>query len=63
MIIGQGRDLLGESGIIMNFNDQTVIWDTDNIGMKDRGTLISIEAMTEAYLGKNQKLLEMKIEI
>jgi hypothetical protein len=23
-----GRDLLGEPGIIMNFNDHTVIWDT-----------------------------------
>jgi hypothetical protein len=23
-----GRDLLGESGIIMNFNDHTVTWDT-----------------------------------
>jgi hypothetical protein len=28
-IIGLGRDLLGESGIIMNFNDHTVIRDTD----------------------------------
>jgi hypothetical protein len=28
MIIGQ--DLLGELGIIMNFNDHTVTWDTDN---------------------------------
>jgi hypothetical protein len=25
-----GRDLLGESGIIMNFNDHTVTWDIDN---------------------------------
>jgi hypothetical protein len=24
-----GRDPLGELGIIMNFNDHTVIWDTD----------------------------------
>jgi hypothetical protein len=31
MIIGQGRDLLGELGIIMNFNDHTVTWDTDTI--------------------------------
>jgi hypothetical protein len=28
MIMGQ--DLLGESGIIINFNDHTVTWDTDN---------------------------------
>jgi hypothetical protein len=27
MIIGQ--DLLGELGIILNFNDKTVTWDTD----------------------------------
>jgi hypothetical protein len=36
MIIGQGRDPLGELGIIMNFNDHTVTWDTDTIPMKDR---------------------------
>jgi hypothetical protein len=30
-----GRDLLGELGIIMNFNDHTVTWDTDTIPMKD----------------------------
>jgi hypothetical protein len=34
MIIG--RDLLGELGIIMNFNDRMVTWDTDTITMKDR---------------------------
>jgi hypothetical protein len=28
MIIGQKIDLLGELGIIMNFNDLMVIWDT-----------------------------------
>jgi hypothetical protein len=38
IIIGQGRDLLGELGIIMNFNDHKVTWDTDTIPMKDRGT-------------------------
>jgi hypothetical protein len=35
MIIG--RDLLGKLGIILNFNDKTVTWDTDTIPMKDRG--------------------------
>jgi hypothetical protein len=30
MIIGQGRYLLRELGIIMNFNDHKVTWDTDN---------------------------------
>jgi hypothetical protein len=40
MIIGQGRDLLGELGIVMNFNDLTVNWDTDTIPMKDRETAL-----------------------
>jgi hypothetical protein len=35
-----GRDFLGESGIIMNFNDHTVTWDTDTIPMKDRDTAL-----------------------
>jgi hypothetical protein len=38
MIIGQ--DLLGESGIIMNFNDHKVTWDNDTIPMKDRDTAL-----------------------
>jgi hypothetical protein len=47
MIIGKKKDLLGELGIIMNFNDQTITWDTDTIPMKDRDTytLSSVEAM------------------
>jgi hypothetical protein len=40
MIMGQGRDLLGELGIIMNFNDHTVTWDTDTIPIKDRDTAL-----------------------
>jgi hypothetical protein len=40
MIIDQGRDLLGELGIIMNFNDHTVTWDTGTIPMKDRDTAL-----------------------
>jgi hypothetical protein len=44
-----GRDLLGELGIIMNFTDHTVTWDTDTIQMKDRETytLSSVEALIE----------------
>jgi hypothetical protein len=38
MIIG--RDLLGALGIIMNFNDHKVTWDTDTIPMKDRNTAL-----------------------
>jgi hypothetical protein len=38
MIIG--RDLLAELGIIMNFNDHTVTWDTDTIQMKNRDTTL-----------------------
>jgi hypothetical protein len=43
------QDLLGELGIIMNFNDHTVTWDTDNTPMKDRDTytLSSVEALIE----------------
>jgi hypothetical protein len=49
-----GRDLLGELGIIMNFNDHTVTWDTDTIPMKDRGTLSSVEALIEVYMSENE---------
>jgi hypothetical protein len=47
MIIG--RDLLGELGIIKNFNDHMVTWDADTIPMKDRdiSTLSSVEALIE----------------
>jgi hypothetical protein len=54
MIIGQGRDLLGELGIIMNFNDHTVTWDTDNIPMNDRRPLSSVEALIEIYMSGNE---------
>jgi hypothetical protein len=37
MIMGINRDFLGELGIIMIFNDHSIIWDTDTIPMKDRG--------------------------
>jgi hypothetical protein len=40
MTIGQGRDLIGELNIIMNFNDHNVTWGTDNIPMKDRDTAL-----------------------
>ena len=52
MIIG--RDLLGKLGIILNFNDKTVTWDTDTIPMKDRGTLNSQKVITEIYLAANE---------
>jgi hypothetical protein len=29
MIIGQGRDLVGELGMIKNLNGHTVTWDTE----------------------------------
>jgi hypothetical protein len=55
MIIGQGRDLLGELGVIMNFNDHMVTWDNDTIPMKDRDTctLSSVEALIEVYISTN----------
>jgi hypothetical protein len=54
MIIGW--DLLGESGIIMNFNDHTVTWDTDTIPMEDRDTCTSSseEALIEVYMSANE---------
>jgi xylose isomerase len=36
----QAQMILGELGIIMNFNDHTVTWDTDTIPMKDRDTAL-----------------------
>jgi hypothetical protein len=48
------RDLLGELGMILNFNDKAVTWDTDTIPMKDRGTLISQNALTKVYLSAKE---------
>jgi hypothetical protein len=51
-----GRDLLEELGIIMNFNDHTVTWDTDTIPMKDRDTynLSSVSSLIEVYMSANE---------
>jgi hypothetical protein len=40
----------------MNFNDQTVTWDTDNIPMKDTdtSTLSSVEALIEVNMSENE---------
>jgi hypothetical protein len=50
------QDLLGELGIIMNFNHHTVTWDTDTIPMKDRETctLSLVEALIEVYMRPNE---------
>jgi hypothetical protein len=50
------QDLLREIGIIMNFNDHTVTWDTENIPMKDnfRGTLSSVEILIEVCISANE---------
>jgi hypothetical protein len=50
------RDLLGELGVIMNFNDHKVTWDPDTIPMKDRdiNTLSSKEALIEVYMSANE---------
>jgi hypothetical protein len=50
------RNLLGELGIIMNFNDHTVTWDTDTIPMKDRDThtLSSVETLIVVYMSENE---------
>jgi hypothetical protein len=52
MIIG--RDLLEKLGVILNFNDKTVTWDTDTIPMKDRGYLNSQKVITEINLTANE---------
>jgi hypothetical protein len=38
----------------MNFNDHKVVWDTNTISMKDRGTLPSVEALIEVYMIANE---------
>jgi hypothetical protein len=50
------RDLLGELGIIMNFNDHKVTWDSDTIPMKNRETctLSSLESIIEVYMSANE---------
>jgi hypothetical protein len=56
MIIVHGRDVLGELGMIVNFHDHTVAWDTNTIPMKDRDniTLSSVEALIEVYINANE---------
>jgi hypothetical protein len=40
----------------MNFNDHTIIWDTDTIPMKDRDTctLSPVEVLIEVYMSENE---------
>jgi hypothetical protein len=56
LLLAMDRDLLGELGVIMNFNEHKVTWDTDTIPMKDRdiNTLSSIEALIEVYMSANE---------
>jgi hypothetical protein len=56
MITDRELYVLGELGIIMNFNDHTITWDTDTIPMKDRDTytLSSVEALIEVYMIANE---------
>jgi hypothetical protein len=49
-----GQDLLGELGIVLNFNNKTVTWDTETISMNDRGTLNSRDALSEVHLSENE---------
>jgi hypothetical protein len=48
------QDLLGELGIIMNFNEHTVIWDIETIPMKDRGISSSVEGLIEVNMNVNE---------
>jgi hypothetical protein len=60
MIIAQ--DLLGELGIIVNFTDHTVTWDTDTITIKDGGTLNTMEAFLEVcFTSSESKCLVDKL--
>jgi hypothetical protein len=66
MIISQ--DLLGELGIIMNFNDHTVTWDTENWHYSNErqrySTLSSVEFLIEILcilVQMNHKRSEMNI--
>jgi hypothetical protein len=43
-------NLLGKLGVILNFNDKAVTWNTDTIPIKDMGSLNSQKAITEIYL-------------
>ena len=57
-----GRDLLRKLGIILNFNNHTVTWDTDTIPMKDRGSLNTQEALVEVYFASTEPLVETSSE-
>jgi hypothetical protein len=48
------QDFLGKLGIIMNFHEHTVIWDTDTTPMNDRITTSSVETLIEIYKRANQ---------
>jgi hypothetical protein len=54
--LATNQDLPGELGIIMNFNDHMITWDTDTIPMKDRDTcnLSSVETLIEVYMSANE---------
>ena len=52
MIIG--HDLLGELGIILDFNDKNSHLGDWTIQMKDRGILNSQDVLIEAYLALNE---------
>jgi hypothetical protein len=38
----------------MNFNDQTVTWNTDTITMNNRITLSALETLIEVYMSANE---------
>jgi hypothetical protein len=56
--LATNRDILGGLGIIMNFNDHTVILDTDNRNFSNErqryGTVSSLEALIEVYMTANE---------
>jgi hypothetical protein len=44
------RYILAELGMILNFQDKTVSWDTDTIPMRENGNLKTLKLPTEVYL-------------
>jgi hypothetical protein len=57
-LLATNQDLLGESGMIMNFNDHTFTRDTDNwyysTERRRYSILSSVEALIEVYMTANE---------
>jgi hypothetical protein len=56
--LAANQDLLRDSGIMMNFNEHTVTWDTDTIHYSNErqrhSTLSSVENLIDVYMIANE---------